>query len=59
MFSHDVNGDPMLTIPITSGKKLGTSNSIKITYYYIDESGIEQVLIIDGKTNTPYPIVKE
>jgi len=59
VFTHDVNGDPMLTIPITSGKKLGTSNSIKITYYYIDDNGTEKVLIIDGKTNTPYPIVKE
>ena len=57
-FTLDSNGEVMITIPIKSGKTLGETNRIKITYYYMDDNNEEKVLTINGLTNIPYPLVK-
>lgn len=51
--------DPTIKIPIPTDKKLGNSNFIILTYYYLDSSGNLVKLKIGENTSYQYTVINE
>ena len=59
LFTVTGNSDPTINIPIPEGKKLGQSNFIILTYYYIDNNGNLVKLKIGEDTSYQYTVINE